>query len=186
MRISWIALGSLMAAFAFTPSVRGQATTDSASTTSTSATASTQQGATTQQDGFFHDSFTLLSETQSEQPHWMTPLATTTPRLEQEFRYDMKTQPHNSGLVTGNFGVSKGFEIIPPKRWEVILGVPPYIENNPDSAKDGFGDSQFLVKYRFAAGNTEHGNFILHDLSRATWAYASASSRRILGKGGPS
>lgn len=59
---------------------------------------------------------TMVAETQSEQPHWMTPLATTTPRFEQEFRYDIQTRPHNSGLVTDSFGVSKGFEIIPAKR----------------------------------------------------------------------
>jgi hypothetical protein len=36
--------------------------------------------------------------------------------------------------VTKQFGISKGLEIIPAKRWEVILAVPPYIENNADSA----------------------------------------------------
>jgi hypothetical protein len=67
----------------------------------------------------------MVGETQSEQPHRMTPLATTTPRLEQEFRYDIQTQPHNCGMVTDNFGLSKGFEIIPEKRSEAILAVPP-------------------------------------------------------------
>ena len=33
--------------------------------------------------------------------------------------------------------------------------------NNPDSPHDGFGDWQFLVKYRIAARNEEHGNYIL-------------------------
>lgn len=39
--------------------------------------------------------------------------------------------------------------------------MPPYIVNNPDSPHDGFGDCQFLVKYRIAAGNEEQGNYIL-------------------------
>lgn len=103
----------------------------------------------------------MVTETQSEQPHWMTPLATTTPRLEQEFRFDVQTQPHNSGQVTDNFGVSKGFEIIPAKRWEVILAIPPYIVDNPDSAQDGFGDWQFLVKYRILSKDEKQGNYIL-------------------------
>ena len=102
----------------------------------------------------------MVSGTQSEQPRWITPLATTTPRLEQEFRYDIQTQPHNSGLVTDNYGVSKGLEIIPAEKFEVILAIPPYVVNNPDS-KDGFGDWQFLVKYRILAKNEEHGNYIL-------------------------
>jgi hypothetical protein len=112
------------------------------------------------QDGLFADWFNMVSETQAEQPHWITPLATTTPRLEQEFRYDMQWQTHNNGVTTDNYGVSKGLEIIPAEKFEVILAVPPYVVNSPASA-DGFGDWQFLVKYRIATGNEQHGNYIL-------------------------
>ncbi|MFZ0761075.1 MAG: hypothetical protein WAM69_14095, partial [Candidatus Sulfotelmatobacter sp.] len=69
-------------------------------------------------------------------------------------------QTHNSGVTTDNYGVSKGLEIIPEKNFEVIIAVPAYVVNNPDS-KNGFGDWQYLVKYRIAAGNEEHGNYIL-------------------------
>ena len=41
----------------------------------------------------------MVSETQADQPHWITPLNTTTPRLEQEFRYDIQWQTHNSGVA---------------------------------------------------------------------------------------
>ncbi|HXY06320.1 MAG TPA: hypothetical protein VEI52_00585 [Terriglobales bacterium] len=92
------------------------------------------------QDGFFADWFNMVSQTQAEQPRWITPLATTTPRLEQEFRYDIQWQTHNSGVTTDNYGVSKGLELIPAPKFEVILAVPPYIVNNPDSTHDGFGD----------------------------------------------
>jgi hypothetical protein len=111
-------------------------------------------------NGFFHEWFAMVDDTRVEQPHWITPVATTTPRLEQEFRYDIQWQPHNSGLITNNYGVSKGLEIIPAENWEIILAVPPYIENNPNS-RNGFGDWQFLVKYRIAAQNEDHGNYIL-------------------------
>jgi len=40
------------------------------------------------QDGYFSDWFQRVDKTQAEQPHWITPLATTTPRLEEELRYD--------------------------------------------------------------------------------------------------
>lgn len=133
--------------FACAPAARTQATPDSALPADADA-------------GLFHDWFSMVSATQAEQPHWITPLATTTPRLEQEFRYDIQFQPHNSGLVTGNYGVNKGLEIIPARNFEIIVAVPPYVRNNPDS-RDGFGDWQFLVKYRLAAGNEEHGNYIL-------------------------
>jgi hypothetical protein len=43
-----------------------------------------------QDSSFFSDWFDMVSQTQGQQPHWITPLATTTPRLEQEFRYDIQ------------------------------------------------------------------------------------------------
>ncbi len=51
------------------------------------------------QAGFFADWFSMVSATQAEQPHWITPLAATTPRLEQEFRYGIQWQTHNSGVT---------------------------------------------------------------------------------------
>ena len=135
------------------------------------------------QDEFFSDWFSMVSATQAEQPHWITPVNTTTPRLEQEFRYDIQWQTHNSGVTTDNFGVSKGLEIIPAKNLEVILAVPPYIVNNPDSPHDGFGDWQFLVKYRIATGNEEHGNYILsafYQMSFPTGQYQEGALSPII------
>lgn len=135
------------------------------------------------QDGFPANWFKMVSETQTQQPHWITPLATTTPRLEQEFRYDIQWQTHNNGVTTDNYGVSKGLEIIPAKNVEVILGVPPYIVNNPNSPHDGLGDWQFLVKYRIAAGNEEHGNYILtafYQMSFPTGEYQEGALSPIL------
>ena len=134
------------------------------------------------QDGFFANWFDMVSATQAEQPHWITPLATTTPRLEQEFRYDYQRQTHNDGIVTENYGVSKGLEIIPEKNVEVILAVPPYVVNNPDSP-NGFGDWQFLVKYRIAAGNEEHGNYILtafYQMSVPTGQYTQGALSPVI------
>ncbi len=113
------------------------------------------------QDGFTAKWLQMVTHTQNQQPHWITPLATTTPRLEQEFRYDIQWQTHNSGVTTINYGVSKGLEVIPARNFEAILSVPAYEVDNPDSPNDGFGDWQFLVKYRIAAANEEHGNYIL-------------------------
>ena len=134
------------------------------------------------QDGFFANWFNMVSATQAEQPHWITPLATTTPRLEQEFRYDIQWQTYNNGVTTDNYGVSKGLEIIPEKNLEAILAVPPYVVNNPDS-KNGFGDWQFLVKYRIAAGNEEHGNYILtafYQMSLPTGQYKQGALSPVI------
>jgi hypothetical protein len=139
--------------------------------------------ASSAQDGFISDWLNMVTQTQNQQPHWITPLATITPRLEQEFRYDLQWQTHNNGVTTDNYGVSKGLEIIPQKNTEVILSVPSYIVNNPDSPQDGFGDWQFLVKYRIAAANEESGNYILtafYQMSLPTGQYQEGAKSPII------
>jgi hypothetical protein len=112
--------------------------------------------------GFFDRWFDMVSRTQAEQPHWITPVATTTPRLEQEFRYDIFWQTNSEGVTRENYGGGKGVELIPQRRVEVILVAPPtYIAHHDPEVQDGFGDWGFLVKYRIAAANEEHGNYIL-------------------------
>jgi hypothetical protein len=112
-------------------------------------------------DGFFASWFRMVARTQSEQPHWVTPVATTTPRLEQEYRYDMWWQTQSNGTTRlANYGGSKGLEIIPAGRFEVIASPPPYIVRSVNGVPDGYGDLSFLLKYRIFAGSEEHGNYI--------------------------
>ena len=113
------------------------------------------------QDGYFADWFQRVDKTQAEQPHWVTPLATTTPRLEEEFRYDQLWQVNSKGVATNNFDGGKGLELIPFERVEVIFNLPPYLVHNNPAVHDGFGDTSFLVKYRVLSANEEHGNYIL-------------------------
>ena len=61
------------------------------------------------QDGFFANWFERVNKTQAEQPHWVTPLATTTPRLEEEFRYDQLRQVDSKGVTTNNYDGGKGW-----------------------------------------------------------------------------
>jgi hypothetical protein len=108
-------------------------------------------------DGYFK----RVAEQQAEQPHWITPVFTVTPRLEQEIRYDVFWQGHANGTTTENYGGSKGLELIPAKNVEVILGIPPYLVHNEPAVSNGWGDETFLVKYRFLSRNEENGNYIL-------------------------
>jgi hypothetical protein len=105
--------------------------------------------------------FERVAQNQAEQPHWITPVATTTPRLEQEIRYDIFWQEHIGGPTTENYGGSKGLELIPAKNVEVIIGMPPYLVHNVPNQINGFGDETFLVKYRVLSRNEENGNYIL-------------------------
>src|ERR1700691_2645922 len=79
---------------------------------------------------YFVDWFPRVTRIQSEQPHWVTPLVTVTPRLEEEFRYDQywEAQPHGKAL--DNFGANKGLELIPFQNTEIILGVPGWEAHN--------------------------------------------------------
>ncbi len=111
-------------------------------------------------EGFVGGFLARASQTQAEQPHWVTPLVTVTPRLEQELRTDFLSQPQTNRTRLWNFGGTKGLEIIPTRHTELIFNVPPYLQHNAKTAKDGFGDVNFLLKYRFFARNEEHGNSI--------------------------
>lgn len=114
------------------------------------------------QDGYFADWFNRVDKTQSEQPHWATPVATTTPRLEEELRYDQDWLQHADGYTWDEYDGAKGLELIPWYRTELIIQAPPYYNYHHDpSETNGTGDIGFLVKYRILSGNEEHGNYIL-------------------------
>jgi hypothetical protein len=113
------------------------------------------------QDGYFAGWFARVDKTKDEQPHWVTPLATTTPRLEEEYRYDQLWQTNTKGITTNNYDGGKGLELIPFEKVEVIFNVPPYLAHNDPKVKDGLGDVAFLVKYRLLSANEEHGSYIL-------------------------
>jgi hypothetical protein len=109
-----------------------------------------------------------VSATQAEQPHWVTPLVTVTPRLEQEFRTDFVRQTNTKLVNTWNFGNSKGLELIPEKHIELLFNLPPFMAHESPATKDGFGDFSFNSKYRFYARNEEHGNAIITAFFAAT------------------
>jgi hypothetical protein len=113
------------------------------------------------QDGYFSGWFARVDKTKEEQPHWVTPLATTTPRLEEEYRYDQLWQPNAKGVTTDNYDGGKGLELIPFEKVEIIFNVPPYIDHDNPKVRNGWGDVAFLFKYRFLSANEEHGSYIL-------------------------
>lgn len=131
------------------------------------------------QDGYSANWFDRVTRTQAEQPHWITPLATTTPRLEEEFRYDQIWQENAQGVTTNNYGGGKGLELIPAERIEVIINVPAYLDHNNPAVPNGFGDSGFLVKYRLLAAPEERGNYILTAFLGATLPTGSHTNSAI-------
>jgi hypothetical protein len=119
-------------------------------------------------EDYFLDWFPRVTRIQAEQPHWVTPLVTVTPRLEEEFRYDQLWQAQPHGTAIDNFGASKGLELIPFQNVEVILGVPGWVAHNGSLRRlkksgdtDGWADETFLIKYRLLSANEEAGNYIV-------------------------
>src|SRR5208337_1629208 len=86
-----------------------------------------------------------VTATQSEQPHWVTPLVTVTPRLEQELRTDFVHQFNTKRFGLWNLDNGKGLELIPERHTEIIFNLPPFFDRT-NGAKDGFGDVSFLLK----------------------------------------
>src|SRR5579863_1468654 len=114
-----------------------------------------------QDDSFVARYQRRVSATQAEQPHWVTPLITVTPRLEQEIRTDFVRQTNSKLQNTWNYDNGKGLEIIPERHIELLFNLPPFFAHQPHVGNDGFGDVTFNSKYRFYARNEEHGNAII-------------------------
>ena len=108
-----------------------------------------------------------VTATQNEQPHWVTPLVTVTPRLEQELRTDFVHQYNPKAFAVWNYGNSKGLEFIPEKHIEILINVPPFF-NRTNGESDGFGDLSFNSKYRIFSRSEEHGNAIITAFFAAT------------------
>jgi hypothetical protein len=109
-----------------------------------------------------------VAAAQAAQPHWVTPLVTVTPRLEQEIRADFVRQRNNHLFDTWNLGNSKGLELIPEQHIELIFNIPPFLDHSQPGQNDGFGDVSFLAKYRLLSRNEEHGNEIVTAFLGAT------------------
>jgi hypothetical protein len=109
---------------------------------------------------FFGGWFERVSRTQAEQPHWLAPVFTATPRLEEMFVYDIARQNTAKGDLK-SFGGTKGLLLIPGEHINIVFTPPSYLTHESRGIHDGFGDASFLLKYRFVAGNEEHGNYVL-------------------------
>ena len=117
---------------------------------------------TSQNGGLVDKWLKMAARSQAEQPHWAPAVVTTPARLLQVYRYDIFWQTANNGFTTVNYDGNKGIEFIPQRHVEIFLvAPPPYIAHQNPALKDGFGDWSFLVKYRIAAANEQHGNYIL-------------------------
>jgi hypothetical protein len=110
----------------------------------------------------------MADREEASEPNWLSPLATTSGRIKDEIRYDMWDQTTPTGSTISTFGGMKGLEFIIAPRVQLLLGVPSYIDHSASSPADGFGDLPLMLKFRIAAGNASHGNYLVTFLLSAT------------------
>jgi hypothetical protein len=98
----------------------------------------------------------------ASQPDWMTPLATVTPRLEQEFRADQSFEHLGNGGDLDVYDGGKGLELIPTTTNEILINLPAYERRTGVSPARGWGDWPALtIKQRLISANRENGDYIV-------------------------
>lgn len=113
-------------------------------------------------DAYFDDWFARVREAQASQPDWITPIATVTPRLEEEFRYDQYFEHLGNDADVKNYDSGKGLELIPTTTNEVLINLPPYIDRGIRKPASGFGDWPFLtIKQRLLSSPSDEGDYIV-------------------------
>jgi hypothetical protein len=128
------------------------------------------------QDNFFTQWEKRTTRIQSKQPSWSVPLVSPYPMLIQVFRADFTRQVTPALTDTWNYGASRGLNLIPGFNSEFDFYYPPYIQHNAKNAKDGFGDTGFLYKYRILSANEKNGNYMLSAQLGATITTGSYSN----------
>ena len=113
-------------------------------------------------EGFFDRWASIARAAKASQPPWITPLATVTPRLEQEFRYDQFFEHTDAGADIKVYDGGKGLELIPTLTNEVLINLPPYDDRTIAKPAKGWGDWPALtIKQRLLSANEENGNYIV-------------------------
>ncbi len=120
------------------------------------------------QEGFISSWEQRATRTQSQQPAWPPPLITTYVGLIQVYRADFTRQTATNGVQTWSLDGGKGLNLIPVANTELDLNLPPYLEHSEPTTVNGAGDLSFVLKYRFLAGNANHGSYVVSAFLPAT------------------
>jgi len=110
------------------------------------------------QSGFFKSWEERVRATSARQPAWPVPVVSPSSVIVQLARIDFIHQYTSTRTETWNYDNGKGFNLIPFARTEVDINLPPYVQHNSSTVRDGAGDVSFVAKYRPFAAN-EKGNY---------------------------
>lgn len=115
--------------------------------------------------GFLADWDEVAQAARAQQPHWSSPIATTTGLLEQRFRFDVEDRHAGNGTSTTLLNGGKGLDLIVSESNEIQIALAPYqfrsgTATNPSRA--GFGDWAFLrVKQRLASSPEDKDDYVV-------------------------
>ena len=129
-----------------------------------------------QKHSLYHSWRRMTEQAEASQPDWLSPLATTSGRIKNEFRYDMWRQSTPTGSTISTFGGGKGLEFIAAPRVQLLLGIPSYVDHSAASPADGFGDLPLMLKFRIASASRSEGDYLVTFLLSAAAPTASRPS----------
>ncbi len=186
--LAWLASGCLLApacAVAATEPA-AQATAPSPRADAAQAAPATQQNdagdagaganstpAVTKKRSLYRAWHRMAERQEASEPDWLSPLATTSGRIKDEFRYELWRQTTPTGSTVSTFGGGKGLEFIAAPRVQLLLGVPSYVEHSAPTSPDGLGDWPLMLKFRVASANASRGDYLVTLLLSATVPTAS-------------
>lgn len=110
---------------------------------------------------------------EATQPHWASPLVTTTPLLKQRLRFDVDEQHSGNGTDTTVIDGGKGLDLIVTPTNEIQLALPAYYlrtgvagtgpkKTGAVAPLDGWNDWTFLrVEQRLASSPESAGNYVV-------------------------
>ena len=118
----------------------------------------------------------MAKRTEAEQPDWLSPIATTSGRLKDEFRFDTWRPTSASGQPSYAFGGGKGLEVVVAPRLQLLIGVPTVFEYPNNEQRDGVGDMPLMLKIRVASAPQKKGDYLVTLLLKATIPTGSANA----------
>ncbi len=113
-----------------------------------------------------------VAHVRATQPHWSSPIATTTGLLEQRVRFDVDQEHSGNGTDTTLLDGGKGLDLIVSDSNEIQIAAPPYYfrsgapaatpKGKPIASLAGYGDWTFVrLEQRLASSPDSDGDYVL-------------------------
>ncbi|WP_237394721.1 hypothetical protein [Methylacidimicrobium sp. AP8] len=102
----------------------------------------------------------MTAETKERQTNWMTPLVTTTSRLEQRIRYDVYDETLGNGNKKYDFGAGKGVSLIVMPTDQFTFSLPNYIYEPGVAASTGWRGEVLQWRHRIMASPENQKNYV--------------------------